>query len=74
MKFKQLMLVGIGVLLGGTLSIATTVNANPIIVNNSVSETSSEEAKKIMLNKVPGAKIIKFEFDIDGKIKNMMEL
>lgn len=69
MKFKQIMLIGVGVLLGGTLSIATAVNANPSKGNNSISEINSEEAKKIMLNKVPGAKITKFEFDSDEKIK-----
>ncbi|GAA0106769.1 hypothetical protein UT300013_33940 [Paraclostridium sordellii] len=69
MKFKQIMLIGVGAILGGALSIATVVNANPSIGNNSISEVNSEEAKKIMLNKVPGAKITKFEFDSDGKIK-----
>ncbi|BDU83072.1 PepSY domain-containing protein [Clostridium perfringens] len=69
MKFKQIMLIGVGAILGGALSISTAVNANPSIGNNSISEVNSEEAKKIMLNKVPGAKITKFEFDSDGKIK-----
>lgn len=69
MKLKQIMLIGIGVVLGGTLSIATAVNANSIIKNESISEVNSEEAKKIMLNKVPGAKISKFEFDSHEKIK-----
>lgn len=60
------MLIGVGVLLGGTLSIATAVNANPSIGNNSIYEINSEEAKKIMLNKVPGAKVINFYLDNDN--------
>ncbi len=69
MKIKKIMLIGVGAILGGALSIATVVNANPILENGIISELNSEEAKKIMLDKVPGAKITKFEFDSDGKIK-----
>lgn len=47
MKFKQIMLIGVGAILGGALSILTAVNANPSIGNNSISEVNSEEAKKL---------------------------
>lgn len=65
MKVKQLVVLGLGVVIGGGLSIAGLSYAsanNNSQVSNLISE---EQAKSIMMKKVPGATIQEFEFDQD---------
>ena len=66
MKLKQYATLGIGVISGFAISVVGVSYASQNIVSNEKSVTT-EEAKSIMLNEVPGATILEFSYDGDDK-------
>jgi len=64
MKLKQYLTLGIGVAVGFGVSVVGVSYASQNIVR-SVKLITSEQAKSIMLNKVPGANFIEFSYDGD---------
>ena len=67
MKLKQYLTLGIGMIAGFGLSLAGLSYASKNGSNN-VNLITSEKAKTIMLDKVPGATITEFSYDGDDKI------
>ena len=67
MKLKQYLTLGIGMIAGFGLSLAGLSYASKN-GNNNVNLITSEKAKTIMLDKVPGATITEFSYDGDDKI------
>ena len=65
MKLKQYLTLGIGVAVGFGVSVVGVSYASKNITR-SVKLITSEQAKSIMLNKVPGATIRSFHFDNDS--------
>ena len=64
MKLKQYLTLGIGVAVGFGVSVVGVSYASKNITR-SVKLITSEQAKSIMLNKVPGANFIEFSYDGD---------
>lgn len=64
MKLKQYLTLGIGVAVGFGVSVVGVSYASKNITK-SVKLITSEQAKSIMLNKVPGANFIEFSYDGD---------
>ena len=66
MRLKKYILLGIGVMVGAGLLIASTGcgKKGQTTTNDVISE---EKAKLIMLEKVPGATIVEFSYDKDGR-------
>lgn len=67
MKLKQYLTLGIGIITGFGLSLATLSYASNSGSDN-VNLITSEKAKTIMQNKVPGASITEFSYDGDDRV------
>ena len=67
MKLKQYLTLGIGMVAGFGLSLAGLSHASKNESNHS-NLITSEKAKTIMTNKVPGATILEFSYDGDDRV------
>lgn len=67
MKIKQTLIMGLGIIVGSSVTVAGFSYAYPSN-NSKINLITSEKAKSIMMNKVPGATILEFSYDGDDRI------
>ncbi|MGX4601756.1 PepSY domain-containing protein [Faecalimicrobium sp. JNUCC 81] len=68
MKIKQTLIMGLGIIVGSSVTIAGLSYAYPSNNSSKINLITSEKAKSIMMNKVPGATILEFSYDGDDRI------